>query len=454
MQKLPVTQLNPGMLVPYDLFNDKGELLVTRGVTLSQQHIDLLRRRNIFDVFFLEPIIEDHTDTDHSNDEPPIAQPASCDISSFVIPERFSPEYEKLRKLHLEKLIRSSLTVRIDRSLKSGRVLGRPIGVSIRGSLKQIFPGQRSDDYKQSVGGLYFDMLENVRDVFYTLLSGQRIELNPLKRLVDQLITIYIDDPSMILSLAGLKEEGDAYIFSHTLNVCILSITIAAAAGYSREQVNMIGLGALLHDTGMFLVPRDIWDKKAKLNKAELEQIQKHPVTGIHILDNIRNLPEPVQFIAYQSHERENGTGYPRQRKAGGIHGYAKIIQIADIFEALTSTRTYRQAYTPFEAIEVLIGMSQKAMISKPLLRALLSFTSLFPVGSIVELSDHRLARVVQANPEELDKPVVSIVAETDRGVLDSSAVYFCNLAAENGLHIIRALSPYHMRPGDVLSGF
>jgi HD-GYP domain-containing protein (c-di-GMP phosphodiesterase class II) len=446
------------MRIPYDLFNERGELLITRGITLSQSHIDLLRRRNIFDVYYLEPFIEDHgkaePKTGKPADEAAEPRPGPRPIESFALPSSFAADYEKLRRIQLEALLRSPLVLNLEHSLKSSRARGRPVGASMRGTLRQIFPSERTDAYKRSIESIYFDILEELADVFMQLLSGQRIDMTPLRRVADRLISMYIDDASLLVSLAGLKEEGDAYLLSHTLNVCILSINIAAAAGYSRKQVAMIGLGGLLHDIGMFLVPRDIWDKSDKLDRLELEEIQKHPVTGIHILDNIRNLPEPIRYIAFQSHERENGSGYPRRRRGGGIHGYAKIIQIADIFEALTSERTYRPAYTPFEAIEVLIGMSRKAMLAKPLLRAFLSFTSLFPVGSIVELSDQRLARVIQANPRELDKPLVSIVAEPHAGLLAPDAVQVCDLADTNSPHIIRAFSPWHCARGDVLSGF
>jgi len=95
------------------------------------------------------------------------------------------------------------------------------------------------------------------------------------------------------------------------------------------------------------LIPKKIRFKEGCLTEAEWFEIQKHPILGLHLLEKIDRLPESIPFIAYQTHERENGKGYPTQRSSRLIHKFAKVITIADVFEALSSPRKYREGNIP-----------------------------------------------------------------------------------------------------------
>ena len=155
-------------------------------------------------------------------------------------------------------------------------------------------------------------------------------------------------------------------------------------------------MGALLHDVGMLLIPEEIRFKKGRLSKDEWYEVQKHAILGMHVLEKIPNLPESALYVAYQTHERENGKGYPKQRTGRFIHAFAKIVQVADVYESLCSQRDYRPPYLPYRAMELLIKMSVRNLLSIDFVKAFLAYASLFPIGSVVELSNHCIARVVQ----------------------------------------------------------
>jgi HD-GYP domain-containing protein (c-di-GMP phosphodiesterase class II) len=257
------------------------------------------------------------------------------------------------------------------------------------------------------------------------------------------------------MSSPALPQKMDRLdpLYNHVLNVALLSMNLAAASNFSEEQVIQIGMGALLHDVGMLLVPKVIRDKEGRLSDEEWYEIRKHPLFGIHIIDRMMRLPDAVKYITYQTHERENGKGYPKQRSGRLIHNYAKIVQIADIFDAVSSPRPYRIAYTPYKGVEMLIKMGKQKLISEVYVNTMLKSISLFPVGSMVEISDGRLAQVIAANEYHLGRPLLSVVSENGGKVLAPSNTYSLDLTLEPTIQVVRSL-PFDALGCDVLYGF
>jgi HD-GYP domain-containing protein (c-di-GMP phosphodiesterase class II) len=236
--------------------------------------------------------------------------------------------------------------------------------------------------------------------------------------------------------------------------VCLLSINIAASANYSEKQIIEIGMGALVHDVGMLLIPKEIRFKKGKITEDEWFEIQKHPILGSYLLEKIKSLPKSVPFIAYQVHERENGRGYPKRRHGRLIHRFAKIVQVADFFEAMTSPRSYRKAFTPYEVISSLIKMVQQSLMPQDFTSAFLAYASLFPIGSLVQLNDHRIAKVVHTNSDRLSKPVVSILTDNDGKTLKKDKIYQEDLKDSSALQIIKALHSDYVKGIEIMDGF
>jgi HD-GYP domain-containing protein (c-di-GMP phosphodiesterase class II) len=158
--------------------------------------------------------------------------------------------------------------------------------------------------------------------------------------------------------------------------------------------------------------------------------------------------------VAYHAHERENGKGYPKQRSGHLIHGFAKVVQIADMYEAMSSPRPYRQAMLPFRVIAHLIFLSRTGEVSPGLLKAFLKYVSLFPVGSIVELSDHSIGKVIAANGLSYSKPVISVITDTEGTLLPRERIYQVDLTREQELSIIRALPFDHLDGVTIMEGF
>jgi HD-GYP domain-containing protein (c-di-GMP phosphodiesterase class II) len=213
-------------------------------------------------------------------------------------------------------------------------------------------------------------------------------------------------------------------------------------------------MGALLHDVGMLLIPEEIRFKKGRLSKDEWYEVQKHAILGMHVLEKIPHLPESALYVAYQTHERENGKGYPKQRTGRFIHAFAKIVQVADVYESLCSPRDYRPPYLPYRAMELLIKMSVRNLLSIDFVKAFLAYASLFPIGSVVELSNHCIARVVQANELHQTKPLVSVIMDHQGALLSREKIYQMDLSRETSVQITRAIEPANLPKFDIMLGF
>ena len=141
-------------------------------------------------------------------------------------------------------------------------------------------------------------------------------------------------------------------------------------------------------------------------------------------------------MVAYQMHERFNGTGYPRQRHGAQIHPLARIAMVADAFVAMVSPRPHRPAVLPYKVMEYLLHCTKLGQFDPDVMRGLLQTISLFPIGSYVELSDNRVGRVVRAHRELYNSPVVEIPPQED----SSAEPEVVDIAATPSVQIVRAL--------------
>jgi HD-GYP domain-containing protein (c-di-GMP phosphodiesterase class II) len=340
----------------------------------------------------------------------------------------------------LQQLLDSKKTLELDNCLQEGKVDDVPVGQSLKSRSKDMAATDRTEEYKNKLKGSYNESLNRTKRLLDSLADGQsNITTESIRSIVMSFVQMYLTDKNLLLNLSTMKPTDGDYIYHHSLNVCILAINIAAANGYNELQVTEIGMGALLHDVGMLLIPKSIRLKSGRLAESEWFDIQKHPMLGLHLLEKVEYLPYSVPFVAYQTHERENGKGYPKQRSNRLIHNFAKVVAVADIFEALSSPRTYREGNIPYKSMESLIKMTRQGLVSGELVKSLLEYTSLFPVGSIVELSNGCLGKVIKANGNSFAKPVVCVFANSDGVKLDPQETREEDLSKNTAIQITRA---------------
>ncbi|WP_026673561.1 HD-GYP domain-containing protein [Alkalihalobacterium bogoriense] len=208
----------------------------------------------------------------------------------------------------------------------------------------------------------------------------------------------------------------DSYIFSHSLNVTVYTLGLASYLNYSKKQLLEIGLGAMLHDVGKMVIPLHILNKPGRLTEDEFSLIKSHTTVGYEIIKKIPNLALVSAHCALQHHERMDGSGYPMGRKGNDIHPYAKIIAVCDVFDAITSNRSYRKAMLPHEGLELLYA-GNATLYDREVVKALRNVCAIYPKGLSVRLSDGRIGIVIKQNKEVLSRPVVRIYADGERKV-------------------------------------
>lgn len=249
------------------------------------------------------------------------------------------------------------------------------------------------------------EMLSNAR-------TGEIINTNTAKLLVAELANNIVENLDASMWLTHLKQR-DEYTAIHSLNVCVLSLTFGRALGLPLEELNEIGLGALLHDIGKMRVPLKVLNKPGKLTKDEFEIMKSHPGMGYELVREDKNLSPNVLAIIRSHHERLSGNGYPDKLTENEITYYTKIVSITDVYDAITSDRVYHDGMTPHDALKSLYEWMPDNYDAE-LIQSFIRTIGIYPVGSVVELHTGHIGIVVKLNESHRLKPVVMLIINRD----------------------------------------
>ncbi len=209
----------------------------------------------------------------------------------------------------------------------------------------------------------------------------QEVNIKRIRDVVIEVVDQILTDQRVMYGLLEMNRH-DNYTYTHSVNVTILSLLIGTHIGTSRADLEILGVGAMMHDIGKTLIDPHILNKPSRLNHDEFEVMKEHSRKGFEILKDKLSSFIPAH-IALQHHEREDGSGYPRGISGNGIHRFSKIVAVADVFDAMTSNRIYQSARPPFEAIrEIEADTDQK--FDRRTVAALAKVVAPFPVGSVL----------------------------------------------------------------------
>jgi len=237
---------------------------------------------------------------------------------------------------------------------------------------------------------------------------GKIIDTHNAKTLVAELASNIVENLDASMWLTQLKAR-DEYTAIHSLNVCVLSLTFGRALGLDINQLEELGLGALLHDIGKMQVPLEILNKPGKLTNEEFEIMKSHAEKGYEMLLKDDTLTKEVLNIVRSHHERISGQGYPDKLLDKNISYYTKIVSIVDVYDAITSDRVYHDGMTPHEALKRLYEWMPDNYDTK-LMQAFIKTIGIYPVGSVVELKTGHIGLVVKLSESHRLKPVVMLI--------------------------------------------
>ncbi len=240
---------------------------------------------------------------------------------------------------------------------------------------------------------------------------GNAVDTDSAKELVTEIAKSITRSPHAMVWLTNMKER-DEYTSIHCMNVCILSVSFGRCLGMDKSELEILGLGGLLHDIGKMRVPLEILNKPSKLTFDEFEVMKTHPVQGYRMLREQNDVPSDVLDIVKHHHERRNGKGYPSQLNGDEINNKTRIVAIVDVYDAITSDRCYHDAISPYDALRNMYEWV-KEDFDKEMIEQFIKCLGIYPIGCVVKLNLGHVGIIVSASEKSKLRPIILLVSNS-----------------------------------------
>jgi len=278
----------------------------------------------------------------------------------------------------------------------------------------------QEEDHKEIAKKVFFETVGTIKELLTQIKGKQYADVRKLKRLAQKAVHLIIEDESILLGMTTIKNY-DEYTFNHSVNVSIYSLAMGKRLGFSKKTLTELGITALLHDIGKSKIPREVLNKPASLDEEEWGMMKKHPLMGVEIVLNLKQLGEinPRMVVGiFDHHLKSDLSGYPKLFRKKEVSLFGRIIQIADSYDAMSTPRIYKKTpYTPEQALALMLR--EKTVHFDPLLlKIFIGLVGIYPIGSLVLLNTRELGIVYKPNhdPKCLDRPIVIQVARDEKG--------------------------------------
>jgi putative nucleotidyltransferase with HDIG domain len=266
---------------------------------------------------------------------------------------------------------------------------------------------------------IYGSAVETAEQLWQAAKSGEKPDPNAARMIIDSLAKMVGGDRTSLLALTSLKRY-DNYTFTHMVNVSVLAMAQARSLNLEGTLLREFGFAALMHDIGKVNTPQEVLNKPDKLTAEEFDIMQRHVVDGAHILRRTPEMPALAPIVAFEHHLRQDLSGYPRGIGHRNLNLCTQIVSIADVYDALRSTRVYREGL-PSDRIKSIMGKKEDPAFNQRLLRRFINLIGLFPIGTLVRLNTEEIGVVTHEHPADPFRPQVKIVRDRDGGALDEA---------------------------------
>ena len=370
MRLIHTDNLTNGMEIGEAIHGSAGQLLLAPGVKLSERYIKLLHQLEI-----------------------PAAYVSDPDTKGIAAPQPLKPK-TRARARH-------ALSEAFERLV--------PAAKELRNECGSIAEAQASSDrFSQTVrtifgGGGFNSLVDSVESICQDLL-----------------------DQRVLTGLNTIKTH-DAYTFQHSIDVTIMGVVLAKRAGWDAARVRLFGIGCMLHDIGKVFIPEELLRKPGRLSEDEFAIMKQHPKLGYDLIKALApTLGALVPQVAYQHHERQDGSGYPRglegtnalgKTTPGKIHDFGSLSAVADVYDAMASTRPYRRAWASDQVVQSIIGLAGD-QLNRDAVEIFRNVIAPYPVCTeVIALTGKHIGCrgvVATVDPQQIARPVVRMLFGAD----------------------------------------
>ena len=264
----------------------------------------------------------------------------------------------------------------------------------------------------------YFDAIGSIRQVLEDVHHENMLNIFESRRSVKGMINSILVDKNILLSLSMIKNFDD-YLFSHSVNVCILAISLAEELNYSEDELADIGMAGLLHDIGKIKTSLEVLQKPGKLTEEEWKLMRQHPKFGADLLANQEGLSEKTARIVMEHHMRPNGKGYPEHEQGVEPLVQSQIVAIADTYDAATTIRPYQKPLSCTGAVKLMRQMSRETNdFDRNMLATFEKMMGGYPIGTTVRLDTNEIGYVTRYGSKK-EAPMVKIILDKAGQKLD-----------------------------------
>ena len=270
-------------------------------------------------------------------------------------------------------------------------------------------------------------------DVIADVSNGRDVTLNEGALIVARMINSPGAVEALYRKAISLSQDYEQ-LSSHLTNVSIYTIKLGQGLNYRKEELFQLGISGMFYDIGLAKVPDRILNKPGKFTEEERDLMSQHTQYGYDLLSAALPKEPWLAEVALEHHERENGEGYPQQLSGEEIHDYAKVIGLADIYDAATRARPYKKRKLPFQAVREILR-TERGKFPQPVLKVLLVKLSVFPTGSYIRLNSGAIGVVVEVNEVAPLRPKVELLYDSQgRKLRERKAI---DLQQTSILHIV-----------------
>lgn len=356
MPRIYITKAKPKMVLLEDVIDNHGNFLLEKGTVLDENKIDRLMKLGVRRIF-----VEGEEE------------------SNSPISEKENKTTYGLESLTYQESLANSEFILNDIAEK-GEFTTENLALS-----------------KQVINHLVEDIMEN------RVVLENKENIYHINNIMDNLM-----EHDVLLHDVEMIRNHDEYTFVHSVNVSAMAVIIGLAFDYDVNSLKKLGLAALLHDIGKIKVDSGLINKPGKLTEEEKLIMNRHSQYTYELLLERPEIDATVALSAYQHHEKFDGTGYPQGLKGEEIEPFARIIAVADVYDALVTDRSYRKSMMSYVAAEI-IQASCYTHFDPVVVKAFMQNIIIYPVGSMVVLSTGEKGIVCRINPSMPARPVVIV---------------------------------------------